>query len=252
MNRFLVITVAALTLSACSLAQRDQNPYENPFYAKYLNTGSDLDAAISATIEGLRNDPNSPSLHNELGSLLVEKGFPKDAEREFERAVNADKTFYPAWYNLGQLRAANDDAMGARRAFRYTLEHKPGHAQALFNLGLLEEQNRNFERAVALYAKAFRINPSLTAVRYNPRILDSKLVHRALLELYNSEHERRSMQFQGAPAGWQDRREELEAPSPEATSEQIVTPAPAPTDASQQPVPAPQKQPIPVPVRPPV
>lgn len=236
MNRLLAIAVAALTLSGCTLVDREPN-YDNPFYAKYLTSGSDLDASIAATLEGLRQNPNSPALHNELGSLLVQKGFPKDAEREFERAIDADRTFYPAWYNLGLIRAANGDVQGARRAFRNTLEHKPGHAQSLFEMGLIEEKRKNIDRAIELYAKAYRINPALMAVRVNPRILDSKLTHRALLALYPTEHERRSMQFQGAPAGWQDRREDPPAPSPETTPEKIVTPAPAPTDASQQPVP---------------
>jgi tetratricopeptide (TPR) repeat protein len=233
MNRIFLIAVTALVLSGCSLIDRPN--YENPFYAKYLNTGSALDAQISATIEALRQNPSSPSLHNELGSLLMQKGFPKDAEREFERAINADGNFYPAWYNLGQLRASRGDAIGARRAFRNTIEEKPGHAMALFQLGLIEEKRFNSDRAVDLYAKAFRINPALLAVSVNPRILDSKLVDRALLQLYPTEHDRRSMQFHGAPSGWQDRADP-DAPSKETTPEKIVTPAPAPTDPSQVPV----------------
>lgn len=241
MNRLLATSFAAafaaLTLTSCALIDRDRNLYENPFYAKYLNTGSQLDAAISATLEALRRNPDSPSLHNELGSLLVQKGFPRDAEREFERAINADRTFYPAWYNLGLIRASNEDAIGARRAFRNTIEHKPGHAQALFELGLIEEQRRHNQRAVELYAKAYRINPALMSVRVNPRILDSKLTHLALLEMYPAEHERRSMQFQGAPPGWQDRSEEPHpAPSPQAPADKVVTPAPPATEPAVQPV----------------
>lgn len=237
MNRILTIAVAAALLSGCALHDRlhPQPNYDNPFYAKYLNTGSELDGRINETLNALRQNPDSPSLHNELGMLLVQKGFPKDAEREFERAVNADASFFPAWYNLGLARAARGDDLGARRAFYETIDQKPGHAQALFELGLIEEKRRNRDKAVDLYAKAFRINPALLGVRTNPRILDSELVHLALLKLYPDEHERRSMGFQGAPAGWQDRREDPPAPSPEQTPEKIVTPAPPATDPSQQP-----------------
>ena len=247
MNRLLIIAAAALALSSCTLIDRDKNPYESPFYAKYLNTGSDLDAAISSTIAVLRENPDNAALHNELGSLLVQKGFPKDAEREFERAINADRRFYPAWYNLGLVRASHDDLIGARRAFRNTIAHKPGHGQALFQLGLIEEQRRNVDRAVELYAKAFRINPSLMAVRVNPRILDSNLVHLALLELYPTEHERRSMIFQGAPADWQNRErpEDPPAPSPETTPDKIVTPAPPATEPAMQPSANPPAQVVP-------
>jgi tetratricopeptide (TPR) repeat protein len=233
MNRLTVIAVAALALAGCTLINPEPN-YDNPFYAKYLNTGSELDGRINETLDALRQNPDSPALHNELGSLLVQKGFPKDAEREFERAIDADRRFYPAWYNLGLVRASAGDESGARRAFRNAVTHKPGHAQALFQLGLIEEQRHNTERAVELYAKAFKIEPALLAVRVNPRILDSKLVHRAMLALYPTEHDRRSMIFQGAPAGWSEREDPV-APSPEQTPEKIVTPAPPATDPAQQP-----------------
>lgn len=233
MNRFLAVAAAALALTGCTLINQEPN-YDNPFYAKYLNTGSELDGRINATLNALRENPDSAELHNELGSLLVEKGFPKDAEREFERAVDSDRRFFPAWYNLGLVRAARGDEMGARRAFRNTVDRKPGHAMALFQLGLIEEKRRNNDRAIKLYAKAFRINPALMSVRVNPRILDTKLVHLALLELYPSEHDRRSMLFEGTPAGWIV-REDPQAPSPEQRPEKIVPPAPPATDPSQQP-----------------
>jgi tetratricopeptide (TPR) repeat protein len=233
MNRLIITAVAALALTGCTLINPEPN-YDNPFYAKYLNTGSELDGRINETLDALRQNPNSAALHNELGSLLVQKGFPKDAEREFERAVDADGSFYPAWYNLGLVRASAGEELGARRAFRNAVEHKPGHAQALFQLGLIEEQRQNNERAVELYAKAFRIEPALLAVRVNPRILDSKLVHRAMLALYPTEHDRRSMIFQGTPTGWSERKDPV-APSPEQTPEKIVTPAPPATDPAQQP-----------------
>jgi tetratricopeptide (TPR) repeat protein len=80
----------------------------------------------------------------------VQKGFPKDAEREFERAVDVDKRYYPAWYNLGLVRAARGDEGGARRAFARTVHYKPGHPMALFQLGLIEEKLRHTDRAIEL------------------------------------------------------------------------------------------------------
>ena len=232
MKRLLLITAATLTALGC-VELRDRNPYENPFYAKYLTTGSALDAQIAQTIEALRQNPDAASLHNQLGALLVEKGFPRDAEREFERAVNAEGRFYPAWYNLGLVRAARGDDLGARRAFYRTVDLKPGHAAALFQLGLIEERRENTQQAIELYAKAFAINPALLDVEVNPRILDTELTHLALLHLYPAKHTRESMQFQGAPAGHRDR--EPRAPSRVPRPEDIVPPAPPPTDPTQQP-----------------
>jgi hypothetical protein len=249
MKRMLLIAVAAAVVAGCSAINdlgKDDNPYENPFYAKYLNTGSQLDANITRTLATLRENPRSAEAHNTLGALLVEKGFPKDAEREFERAVNADDDYYPAWYNLGLVRAARGDELGARRAFNETVDLKPGHAAALFQLGLVEEQRHHRDRAVELYAKAYTINPALMDVRVNPRILDSDLTHLALLRMYPAEHNRRSMQFQGTTGAMSPARapQAQEAPSPQQPPQKIVPPAAPATDPSMQPV-APQPNQLP-------
>lgn len=249
MKRSLLV-VAALAAFGCAqirnMGTKDQPPYQNPFYAKYLNTGTPLDAQINRTLDGLRKDPNSAPLHNELGGLLVQKGFPKDAEREFERAINADGDYYPAWYNLALVRAAHNDNAGARRAFQRTIHYKPGHSAALFQLGLIEERLKHTDRAVDLYAKAFRINPSLMDVEVNPRILDTKLVHLALIQMYGSVHARDSMQFQGVPQTFAAKRSSQpaaqQAPSPQPAPQQILTPAAPATDPSSQP---PVQQPAP-------
>jgi hypothetical protein len=242
MKRMFLIAVAATVVVSCSAIQDfrdDDKPYDNPFYAKYLNTGSTLDANITRTIETLRENPDSAEAHNTLGALLVEKGFPNDAEREFERAINADDDYFPAWYNLGLVRAARGDEVGARRAFNQTVDLKPGHAAALFQLGLVEEQRDHRDRAVELYAKAYTINPALMDVRVNPRILDSDLTHLALLRMYPKEHTRRSMQFQGSGGALASGRapQVQEAPSPQQPPQNIVTPAAPATDPSMQPAP---------------
>jgi tetratricopeptide (TPR) repeat protein len=259
MKRTFFIAVAMVAAAGCAAIDKlghDEKPYENPFYAKYLNTGSQADANIKRTLDTLRQHPDSAEAHNLLGALLVEKGFPKDAEREFERAIDADDRYYAAWYNLGLVRAAHGDDLGARRAFNQTVDLKPGHAAALFQLGLVEEKRHHHERAVALYAKAYTINPLLMDVRVNPRILDSDLTHLALLRMYPKEHTRRSMQFQGGPAAapaaaaaTTTMPQAQQAPSPQQPPQSIVTPVAPATDPSQQPAPGTAPAPAPRPRR---
>ncbi len=247
MKRTLALAAAALTLAGCAnfknLGQRSGNPYEKPlFVQKYLDPANPLDAQIQRSIDALRARPDSAALHNQLGQLLVQKGFPKDAELEFERAVNADSHFYPAWYNLALLRMARGNITGARVAFLATVHNKPGHSPALFQLGLMEEQSGHQDAAVEYYAKAFAINHSLLDVRVNPRILDSKLVDLALLRMYPRQHARESMKFVGTPPNYV--QQNLEAPSPQPAAQQIVPPAAPLTDPGRQTPPPTPGQPV--------
>jgi tetratricopeptide (TPR) repeat protein len=235
MKRFLLLAAAAVMLFGCAaMRNHSKNPYERTlFIERYLDSANPLDAQIQRTLKDLRANPQSAALHNELGQLLRQKGFPKDAEVEFERAVNADRSFYPAWYNLGLLRQARGDYAGARFAYHRTIRYKKGHSAALFQLGLMEEQRQNTEAAVEYYAKAFSINHDLLDVRVNPRIVDSKLIHLALIRLYPNEHARESMQFQPTPPGYVQRNLEP-APSPQAPAQAIVPPAAPVTNPAQQ------------------
>lgn len=246
MKRFLIPAAAALLLAACTSTQNGlgthaKNPYERPiFYTKYLDAQNPSDQRIAQLIEALRTNPASAPAHNELGELLARKGFPKDAEVEFERAVNADRRFYPAWYNLGMIRAARGDAAGARRAFGRTVHYKPGHSAALFQLGLVEEQSHNTNAAIAYYAKALSINHTLLDPKVNPRVLDSHLMHLALLRVYPREHTRQSMIFQPAPSDYRPpAARNAPAASPQPAADQIVTPAPPIPNPAQTPPPKP-------------
>ena len=241
MKRILVAAAALVALAGCSLFHhraRTSNPYENPFYAQFLNTGSRLDAQIRSTLQALQAYPESPVLHNELGQLLVEKGFPKDAAREFERAVDEDGRFYQGWYNLGLVRAGNGDFEGAERAFRKTVRLMKGHSEGLFQLGLMEEKRGNMASAIDYYAKALQHNPAIVDVRTNPQVLDSKLIGLALIKNYAIQHAREAEKFLDAPPSYAPPNPpSQEAPSPQATPQQIVPPAPPVTNPAQQPAP---------------
>ena len=247
MKRTLAFATAVMLIAGCAAIKsmhayhRSNNPYERPiFYTRYLNPNSPLDAAIQRDLNALRADPNNAALHNELGQYLAQRGFPKDAETEFERAVNADRKFWPAWYNLGVVRSARGDYVGARFAFNRTLHYKPGHSQALFQQGLLEESRGNNEAAIEMYAKAIAINHQLLDVKSNPRILDSKLIHLALLRAYPNEHNREALVFQATPPNYAARAVPAEppAPSPQAPADKIVPPvAPITNPATQTPPP---------------
>lgn len=234
----LLLFAAMIALAGCTMLQRhkNENPYvRSPFYAQWVNTGSPLDVQIRNTLDALRANPHSAPLHNQLGQLLVQKGFPRDAEVEFERAVNDDSRFFQGWYNLGLIRAAHDDYSGAERAFRHTVRLAKGHSEALWQLGLIEEKRGNEDDAVDYYAKAVRHNPAILDVRVNPRVLDTKLIYLVLLRNYELEHARQTSRFLGTPAGYvPSQTTQQQTLSPQATPQQIVTPSAPVTDPAKQ------------------
>jgi len=223
MKRILLTAAAMAIVAGCSLHQNtSSNPYDTPpFYTQWTTGNNGLDVQIRNTIAALRANPHSAPLHNQLGQLLVAKGFPKDAEREFERAVNSDSHFYQGWYNLGLIRQSHQDYSGAERAFNRTVRLAKGHSEALFQLGLIEEAKGNNDAAIDYYAKALRHNPAIIDVRSNPRVLDSKLMELALLKNYERDPPRQASHFLGTPAGYV-------APA------QIVTPASPVTEQRKQ------------------
>lgn len=229
MKNALLLSLLAFFATGCLTIQNrldrarfGDNPYlEAPFYTRYLDTGSELDRDIQAYLGALREDPENPVFHNELGRLLVLKGFPNDAEREFRRAIASDDDFYPAWYNLGLLRASRGQYSAALRALNRTLDDKPGHAAAHFQKGLILERQGRTDDAVDSYAKAFKINFHLLEPRVNPQIIDSNLIDRALLQIYPEEHRRRSLQLQPTPPQLVPERQ---APSDVPELDEIVAP----------------------------
>jgi tetratricopeptide (TPR) repeat protein len=241
MMKKLLLTAAAIALAGCASMHnidfhRSENPYEKPqFYQRYLNPNDPYDQRIQRTVDALRANPSSATLHNDLGQMLVRRGFTNDAEKEFGRAIRADRNFYPAYYNRAQLRAGTGDFVGARQDFLATVRHKPGHAEALFQLGLMEEQHQNDQEAINYYAKAITINHALLDVHVNPRVLDSKLIPIALIRAYPKSHAHDAIQLSGTPPAYTTAMPAQQpAPSPQPTATQIVTPAPPVTDPGVQ------------------
>ena len=243
--RSLFVVVLVAGFSGCqSIAHRvDQvrnigDSYDAPFYTRYLDPADPNDRQIQQLVEVLRADAKNAAAHNELGMLLVRKRFPNDAEREFERAIRADREFYPAWFNLGLLRQTKDDVPGAINALRKTVDLKPGHDRAHFELGLIYEKLGQNNRAVDHYVRAYTINPALLDIRQNPRVVDTELEDRALLRMYPATYARRSARYQAAPPDYVQPGSIPEpdaAPSEQPNPADIVTPAQPVTEPSQQP-----------------
>jgi len=157
-------------------------PKKEPIYYKFLDSSKALDRAILDTLTNL-GEPGArkrSDLHNDLGVLLLRFGFEKDSRDEIEEALDQDGKNYTAWYNLGLLDELAGNDFRAILHFRKCLSYRPGHADALFHLGLNHEKHGRRNLAIEAYSKAYRFESRLLDPRYNPQILDTKLVAETL------------------------------------------------------------------------
>lgn len=227
MASLLIVLTSCASWEEAKLKKQERESYANPFYLKYLDEGSRLDQEIMVRIEALRADPTSPAMHNELGALLFDRRFPKDARYEFERALDFDKRFYPARYNLAILELAEGNSGRARRLLKDVVDQKPGHAEAHFTLGLIYEKSGRTSAAIDHYAKAYTIDPDMLKIRRNPRLADTELVTATLLVLYEQRSARASAQFLPAPDGYEAPKPKQEKSEPEAVQPEQPAPPPA-------------------------
>jgi len=254
MKTIKTIAMVSLVLALASCAswekskqkKQERESYAKPFYLKYLSEENELDREILARIDALRADPKSAPMHNELGALLFERRFPKDARYEFERALDCDKRFYPARYNLALLELSEGNSARASRLLKQVIDDKPGNAEAHFALGLIYEKNGRTEAAIDHYVKAFTIDPDMKKYKRNPKLVESDLLTATLLTMYVQSNARASVRFLPAPDGYQAPKPKEEkppaeaapAPVPEAAPAEVPAPA-TPPPATQPPTPSP-------------
>jgi tetratricopeptide (TPR) repeat protein len=155
-----------------------------PFFHQFLIPGDPLDEKLLEQEKKVAENPNSPALLNDFGNLLTERRFPKEARAEYRKALELDPHFFLAAYNLGLMEEIEGRISHAISAYREAIERRRGFPPAHFRLGrLYEKQGRNDE-AIQEYAKAIRINDALRDPKYNPLVVDSRLIDQASLVNY--------------------------------------------------------------------
>jgi Tfp pilus assembly protein PilF len=80
------------------------------------------------------SDPLTAAEHVELGVAYERKGELDLARREYESALKADKKFYRARVNLGNIFLSKKEYGKARDQYLLALELRPGDAEATNNL----------------------------------------------------------------------------------------------------------------------
>jgi hypothetical protein len=182
------VWIAGLTIlaggAAAVFAASPEGAAKEPFYRKYLVPGNKLDDRILEQEQRIAASPDDASLHNDMGNLLAARHFAHQAADQYELAAKLDKTNFVALYNLGLLRETEGKFSDAISAYKKAIGRKAGFPPAHFRLGRLYEKSERLSEAVAEYATAMRIDPSMRDPRRNPLVVDSVLIYQASLVNY--------------------------------------------------------------------
>lgn len=111
------------------------------------------------------NAERPESLAN-LGMLYSQRGLVDKARESFSRALEIDRTFYPAAISLAELERAAGDEAAAARALEAALGNNPGSAPLLHALGLSLTRLKRSEEALPKLADAARLAPDEARFAY--------------------------------------------------------------------------------------
>lgn len=205
-------------------------------FERYLHADRPADRAILGYLELERQGTATSRDLAELGVLLLDKGFPKDAERYLRKAVAKDRDNFEAIYRLGLVLQRQGEYRKAIRCYKKVVAMRPGHGYARFMLALAEEKAGRRQAAIRDYARAFQFVPELADYAKNPLLYDSALQTSAQIERYRREVESQTLAVTAIDPAAVAR---MKAAAPTAAPASApAPPAPTPTPAAT-PAPAP-------------
>ena len=163
-----------LALDAAAADPESGEP-KPPVYVRWLVPGDPGDETIREYWERSQRGELSPAGLVDLGTMLFERGYPKDALEMYREALHRDKSLYEAWLRIGVVEHRAREYEDARHAYNKCLDLMSGHGWCNFYLGLLEEQTGHPTKALEHFERAYEHAPGLADPKVNPEVLQSKL-----------------------------------------------------------------------------
>jgi Flp pilus assembly protein TadD/peroxiredoxin len=130
-----------------------------------------LHQATESFLEAIVEKPDDPDAYYNLGTLLLQRNSPSEAERYLRKAAELRPNYPEAWNNLGMLAAEKGNDKEAIQDFERALELRATYATALLNLGNLYRRQGNLEQSQTLLLKAFENEPENAEVNYGMGML---------------------------------------------------------------------------------
>lgn len=123
--------------------------------------------AIVEYQKGLQLDPSRVTIRYKIGTLLLKVGKAKEARDQFEKILEYDVMFAPAYLGMGQALLQMGEDIGADQQFRRALTFDPKMWRAHNYLGILADRRHLHLSAIEAYKAALAIEPNEAAVLNN-------------------------------------------------------------------------------------
>ncbi len=107
-----------------------------------------------------RLDATDPVIPFNLGNVLDELGFTREAEFAYRQAIARSPDMADAWFNLGLLQEKNGKERDALASYERAVAIDPAYANALHNAALLRMRRREFAAAVQLLERIKSTSPA--------------------------------------------------------------------------------------------
>ncbi len=98
--------------------------------------------------------PRDPSSLNDLGYIYYFFGEYRDAEAQFQKAIEINPTFVDPYINLGITAYKSGDFQSALQYLNKAYQMDPNRGEIAYNLGLLSYEQNEYSRAAGFYEGA--------------------------------------------------------------------------------------------------
>ena len=132
-----------------------------------LDEKGQTDEAISHFQNAIRLKPDYADAHNNLGVALNNKGQTDEAVSQFQEAIRLKPDNVDAHNNLGAALDKKGQTDEAISQFQEAIRLKPDYAEAHNNLGAALDKKGQTDEAISQYQKAIRLKPDYADAHNN-------------------------------------------------------------------------------------
>jgi protein O-mannosyl-transferase len=126
-----------------------------------------VDEAIVHFRKALEIKADHADVQANLGSALLQKGELDEAVAQYYKALEIKPDYALVHYDLGNALLVKGEVDEAIAHYEKALENKPDYAEVCNNLGIVLFQKGEVDQAIGYYQKALEINPHYLEARAN-------------------------------------------------------------------------------------